>query len=815
MRHLSTSRVLQLVALFAFTCCGAGAKAQATAAGPQRFVDIVELTDHDDQADIAIVFTCSVRYVTHLPTDEGKELRIELQPLPDCNVSPGAQIAGELPPLSGGEKIISAVRVESDVPGQLALVFSWRKAERFVVAQGVDPRGLRVRLIDRARGRGKIIINESSDNISSFAINLESQPSKFDPGAMALAHDRLGAAAYVSEAVVDGDKWYRLRVGPFEKRANAETVLTKALSFYPRAWLAVGDDILTNEAGGPLDEGNLPAVQKIGSDPAADAATLKKLLAESRAVLSARDYAGAISRLTKLQRQSEFPERAQAQELLGLARERAGQFAHAKAEYEEYLRRYPKGDAAERVANRLRTLRAASAKGHETGQASAQQNGWQFSGGFAQQARLDNTSVKNDVVDPNATVPLSAKTNTSALFNDVDLLARRRGGRFDMMARVSAGYAKTFGDVGGLSSDTKRVSTASFELADRSLGLLARLGRQTRNGNGVLGTFDGLFLSYQFRPSWDVTATVGYPVERSDQSVKSDRRFETVSLSYTPPNAHWDASVFGTTQTFERIKDRQAVGLEARYLIPTLSVVALIDYDTFYKSFNTASVLGTVQLPARWSLSFDVEHRNSPVLTTRNALIGQPDTTLAALQTVFTTLDEIYHLARDRTPVTTNYSLTASRPLGERFQFSTTVSSSQTGATGDFGGVPAQLASGQNLTYQAQIYGSSVWHRGDFNVLSIAYSNTDTAKVASLGITTRFPLNDFWRIGPRLSVDRRTLASDGSTETDLLPSVLLDYQHGRRLLQFETGGQIGKRDTTAQTQNVKRYYLSLAYRLSF
>jgi len=48
-----------------------------------------------------------------------------------------------------------------------------------------------------------------------------------------------------------------------------------------------------------------------------------------------------------------------------------------------------------------------------------------------------------------------------------------------------------------------------------------------------------------------------------------------------------------------------------------------------------------------------------------------------------------------------------------------------------------------------------------------------------------------------------------------VPSVLIDYQHGQRLLQFEAGGQIGKRDNSVQTQNTKRYYVSLAYRLGF
>ena len=103
MRRSSTS-ALSLAALLAVSFLPVTAAAQVAttaAAGPQRFVDIIELTDHDDQADITIIFTCSVRYVSHLPASEGRELRIELQPQSDCNVSSSSQIAGELPHVVG------------------------------------------------------------------------------------------------------------------------------------------------------------------------------------------------------------------------------------------------------------------------------------------------------------------------------------------------------------------------------------------------------------------------------------------------------------------------------------------------------------------------------------------------------------------------------------------------------------------------------------------------------------------------------------------------------------------------------------------
>ena len=334
----------------------ASAQAQIGGGAPTRIVDLVELTDHDDQADIAVQFNCSVRYITHQPAAEGKELRIQLKPQGDCGMSLAAQTIGELPPLSGGANIINNVRVDSDVPGQLTLAFSFRKPEHFVVAQGADLRGMRLRLIDRARGRGKITVNEPSGPATSFAVNLESQPADYTPEALQLARDRLKVPVFVSQAVVDGVTWFRLRAGPFEKRADAERILARGLADYPRAWLAIGDDAVTTSGAGE----KLPAVEPIGADPPLPAADLAALVGQARAAMNSRDYSKAVELLTKLQRQPEFPQRAQMQELLGLARERSGQLAHAKAEFEEYLRRYPTGEAADRVARRLATLRAAS-----------------------------------------------------------------------------------------------------------------------------------------------------------------------------------------------------------------------------------------------------------------------------------------------------------------------------------------------------------------------------------------------------------------------------------------------------------------------
>ena len=291
-----------------------------------------------------------------------------------------------------------------------------------------------------------------------------------------------------------------------------------------------------------------------------------------------------------------------------------------------------------------------------------------------------------------------------AILNDANVFTRRRGENVDFLTRLSAGIEKDLGH-GGPGSQT-RVSAAYLELSDRAAGLTGRVGRQFDYQDGALGAFDGLAVSYQFRPNWSIGGNVGIPVESVLEGPQTERRLETLGLGYSSPNARWHASTFVAAQQFDGRRDREAVGGQVSYFVPRSSLIGLIDYDTSYHSFNTAALLGTLQLPDRWTLSYDAERRNSPILTTRNALIGQPVTTLTALSQTFSDA-QIYQLARDRTPSLSIFSVSATRPLGERFQLTADIIDTNTGATVASGGVAAQPVN-RDLAYQLQLFGNSL-----------------------------------------------------------------------------------------------------------
>jgi len=815
LRHLlAASALVALAPGFAGAQMRGIGQPQLQPQGPARLIDVIDIDERESQVDITLQFNCSLHYAGHAPASEGPEVRLRLRVDRDCGVTgslaAGGEITTEIPPISGPRGIIAAARLESSLGGEVTLTVTWAKPESFVLAQGASPSGMRIRLLRAHDEKSKVLVTERGETASNYAINLESQRTPFDAGAVETATKRLQTKAFVSEVETGGEKWYRLRVGPFDQRTVAEGVLRTASKDYPRAWLAVGDDSITNDPNAAFAEPPLPPVEQMGIDPPLDPAQLKSLLDQAHKAMRSRDYPQAVQVLTKLQRQPEFPERAEVQELLGLARERSGEVAQAKAEYEEYLRRYPKGPAAERVRNRLRILRAASVAGRTGGFGNTEDadHGWKVSGGASQLFRRDSYGT-----DLNG--PLFSTVVENAIFTDADLFAHRDGERFNTDIRTNFGYAKNFlpRDING-ATDRVRITTAFLDLNDKLLDLRGRVGRQTTINDGNFGIFDGAKVSYRFLPSWTVRATVGMPVDNSGNGVETDRKFETLAVDFAPALSHWDTSVYVTQQRNDGLKDRQALGAQVQYARPNLSVVSYVDYDTAYKSLNALVLLGTVQLPARWQLTADLEHRNAPLITTENALIGQPFTTLSQLEKIFSE-QQIEDLARDRTPVLSTYSLSALKQLGERWQTIFDVFYTKLSDTPASGGVePFTGTQGNDISYQAQLIGSSLLRQNDFNQVIVRYDTTATYNVLGWQFISRYPVFGAWRAGPRFLFQRK-VTDTGFTSIFYAPYGHIDYQRHGHVLEIEGGAELGKNPAGLEIGNTTRLFVSIGYRINF
>ena len=795
-------------ALVALALMGQAWSALPLRGGP--LVQFIDTNEHDDYADVTVQFSCSVHYIATSPIDHGGSATITLRLGVDCGNLLNA-VPPEFPPLSGGTLLTNA-RLESVVPGEVTLTLSWARELDFVMAPTASGSGLRVRLIGTHVRKAGVFLTQSQD-AGSYAVNLESALQPFDHAAVEAAARSFATQAYVSETDLEDQHWYRLRVGPFASEEEAQRVLQAAQSAYPRAWLASNDeqtDLTVVERAGVVSAQVVTA-----ADPPLSDEVRSQVMHDARHALNDQRYPEAVDALTRLLRQPEYPARADAQELLSLVRERAGQLAQAKAECEEYLRRYPDRPGALRVRARLQSLITASLAPKSTGEATPVASRWNMAG---------SASVTYQYgTDQSITSGVSTTTTlASAGLIYADLLLRERGDRYDFTARVDAGYTQNLVTTFGGSQD--RTTAAYVELTDRALGWTGRIGRQSLAVEGNIGLFDGIYFGYQINPKVSISAAAGLPAYSVYSAFSTTQTFGTVSAEWDP-NPSWAVDGYLFNEMDSGDVDRRSVGVQTRYTHSGSTAVALIDYDVNLKQLNSATLIGNARVGPAWVLGFDADYRRSPLLELNDALIGQNAPDLNALAMQFTP-SQIRQLALDRTATSETFVVSASRALGERWQFMASLSALQLGSTPASGGVEAIDSMGLDKNISLQMSGSSLLQASDLHIFGVRFDDSPQMRSETLSWDARFVVHGAWRLGPRLSVEELTDQFLGGRRFMYLPEVRSDWTGRRSIFELTAGYQLQLQQQTVQpitlsgaTQSVnvqqRSLYVSASYRLRF
>ena len=642
-----------------------------------------------------------------------------------------------------------------------------------------------------------------------YAINLASfrrVPTVADVSGLVPAANQ---KTYYIESNVGGVTWYRLRLGNFNSEDEASAALAELVAKVPDAWIdqVDADDVTVELTVDEIDDtiDDPPVFSSLGEG----ATKVDFLMEEARQMMVAGDRSRAIQIYTKILQMPQNSRQPEAQEYLALAREKNGQFAHAKAEYQRYLSEYPDGDGAARVGQRLAALLAT---GRQTGSASAaqgrsnvtKQSAWRMQTFFSQYYRRDanQQNEQEEII------------SQSALYSDVNFDARRRGERFDFSSRISAGYRSDFLDEDVGSGNDSRISYAYADLADAKTGWRGRLGRQSRNSGGVLGRFDGLNVGYQASERLLLNAVVGKPAYSASKSVDPSRSFFGTSLNFGPILENLDLGLFYIDQEIEGIQDRQAVGAEFRYFGTNQSLWGMIDYDLAFGELSSAFLQGSWRLPSRLSIHGVVDRRGSPFLSTSNAIIGQPVTSFDELAVIFSE-DELLQLSQDRTPISTTFTVGLSYPISTKWQINADASQSTIEETPASGGVLSTPGASYSY-YSTSLIASSLFKEGDVTIFGARYSDSDTTKVMSLTVDSRYPIGRTWRLNPRLRVDRRQRLADSSYEWLYTPGLRIQYRRSQRLrIEFEVGKQFSQRETADVDLDRESYFINLGYQVFF
>jgi hypothetical protein len=580
----------------------------------------------------------------------------------------------------------------------------------------------------------------------------------------------------------------------------------------------------------PASAGSSDAVKTrpAGTISEADLRMAAASMDEGRAALKRGNFREAIALFTRV---LSFPDNlytAEAEELLGVARQKNGQLAEARIAYENYLRHYPSGEASERVQQRLAGLVTAQddkttvlrqpvqgpVKALPIGKfTKTNETAWSLTGSVSSFYIHDdaNTTVRDTSLAPNLA---NANADDHAVHQNeilttLDLLATWNDASTSGKIRFSGGEEHRFSTnimaPTGDQRDQFGVSQASVDMVIKDINLRIVAGRQTLNGDGVLGRFDGALFSWQALPMLKVDLVGGSPANsRYNLPFTSERWFYGGGIGIGPLFGGLETSIYFNEERGRWLVDREAIGSDIKYSDPTKFMFANIDYDVRFQQLGEAVVSGSWTLPEGTTVYGGADYRRVPFLSSWNALLNQPFGTmydfLKAQNNIGQglTSDQVNQLALAETPLYKSVMLGFSHPLSEKLTVSADATFANLSRTitplSNLDPSLAQLATGNEYYATAQLIWTNLFKQGDMYTAAFHYAQQETDRQYVIDFNTRYPITNDLMLSPRLRLgysqytsgaflNNTTLATN-ITQYTVMPSILIDYNITPNL-QFE------------------------------
>jgi len=799
---------------------------------------------------LTVSFNIRVQVLSHFP-DSGRELHVRIRPLDADQL----QTFRESLRAPANVPDLRAIEYEGDNPSGPVLSLLFTRDKRFEVKPAADPHAIAIRVAQPGSSLqcagvagvgtpGPAPSQPAAPEIAIpsglYVVNLLSKPNSLGDLTPGQASALSGKIVYETLFERDSLQWHRLRLGFFASKEEADASRKALAGQFPEAFVVkVSADERAQGVASRMETREPvatppPPVSEASEGQVADAA---KLVADAETAIRERRLDQAIQFLTNALAYPENTNSPRALELLGLTRERKNQMAHARAEYEEYLRRYPSGEASDRVRQRLAAITSSAAS---PGEALRQASGgrpptawtWGARGSFSQFYFRDQSKTKFvDASRPSTDPDVDNSINLNQLMTTADLTLSGGNDRRQLQFRAAGAYTFNFRKQ---SRDIKSLTALYVDYSDSSVNSAVRVGRQTRNSSGVLGRFDGVLVGWQARPKVRLNAVAGFPVLSSRQThILKDRHFYGASIDIGGRRSPLQTSVYWFDQRAKGgFVDRRSIGLETRVLRSRFNGFAIVDYDVKYKKLNLGLLTLNYNFPDSSNFSLTADYRQSPLLTTNNAVIGQINTLtmepifdLRGLRQFFTD-KEIYQLAQDRTITTKSVTVSYSRPLSKKLQANLDVTVTHTGGapatpartgTQEVAAIPS---TGTEYYYGAQVVGTGLIWENDIYIVSGRYSDTQRSNTYTADINARVQLSGKLRLSPRLRYGYRKDKLVDSTFRQLQPTMRINYypiQHTE--VEVEFGADLSRQrdviDGSRSTTTENGFVLSVGYRIDF
>lgn len=663
----------------------------------QYFLEEPKVTSIGGSLEITISFSTEIRYMSHMPIDKGDVLRVSVEIVNPCDA----------------EEIDT---IETRWPTSA----DWHPQFKVTFPELIHPLNSRTGVCNATKNRVFLghTLQIKFDKETSYRV-------------------RLGSDRHSIILTIPSTKK--------QNSQNASDAASPEVTANPPPSSATVTESATTQA---LDTKREPA-EASASVAVPETMSAVDLLVQGKVALKAGDPVKATQFFNRLLNLPPNEYSQEAQQLVGLAREKNGELDKARLEYELYLKLYPQGEGAAMVRRQLDGLATTLTLPKQATQQKPRKPVKEihqdtFLGSLSQYyygGASQTTSINGA-----GEVDKTNSTDQSALITNISATQRFRRNQYDTKIVFRDTQVSNF-----LSRvpDRNTISAAYIEHTNKADDYMFRIGKQSGTSQGVLGRFDGAFARYGISLNWHVTGVVGEP-DNGNSQIQTRRHFYGVGLEFGPIADKWSGMVYGIQQVADGLVERRAIGTEMRYFNGTTSWFSMLDYDTVYSDVNIAMLQGNWQVPGGYNFNLLVDHRKSPVLYAETAIQGVSGArSVSDLRSTISSND-IYSYVKGLVPISDLAMFGVTKQVSKDWQVGGDVRYTKTLGTSGAGVVEAQPGSGTILAYTLQAIGNNTLFKNDTSFIMLGLINDPTYDSQNLSLVNSVSATEKLRVDSSL-----------------------------------------------------------------
>jgi hypothetical protein len=364
----------------------------------------------------------------------------------------------------------------------------------------------------------------------------------------------------------------------------------------------------------------------------------------------------------------------------------------------------------------------------------------------------------------------------------------------------------------GVPADDGTRGKPCVDASDAQQRVTVQLGRRIGTRGDILGEFDGVRVDYRLSGTLKLNGIAGYPVLAAEETFDSDRKVFGISAATNPFARAWDLNGYLIEQQENGQTDRKSMGGAVRYLQPGRSLLVCLDHDVADNSMDTLMASGAWKLPFKTTISTTLDRRNRPIPGRQQKFLQQSMTVMDGWNWILPA-DRLAYYTGNGSSEVSSLAVGLSHALSRRIKLSGDVAVLDATNDADTDAVTAQSS---EYSYHFKLAGKDLMLPGDRNKLDLRHNVTETGRTSTAVFDTKYAINRFWNIMPKLRADYRRPVLENTRRWVASPTVKMEYRRNKQSgFQIEAGGEWSTIVKSTADDDRSSSFVSMGYQAKF